>query len=83
MLSEGLNVFRMELSPRLENMVLRDVKIREKTGCSVVAVKKGDDLNINPDPAIVLKKGDELVLIGNAQAEKLFTEKYPAATEPD
>jgi Trk K+ transport system NAD-binding subunit len=83
MLSEGLNVFRMALSPRLENMVLRDVKIREKTGCSVVAVKKGDDLNINPDPAIVLKKGDELVLIGNAQAEKLFTGKYPAGPEPD
>lgn len=83
MLSEGLNVFRMELSPRLENMVLRDVKIREKTGCSVVAVKKGDRLAINPDPAIVLEKGDELVLIGNAQAEKLFTEKYPAPAETD
>jgi Trk K+ transport system NAD-binding subunit len=83
MLSEGLNVFRMALSPRLENMVLRDVKIREKTGCSVVAVKKGDSLTINPDPAIVLKKGDELVLIGNAQAEKLFTGKYPAGPEPD
>jgi Trk K+ transport system NAD-binding subunit len=83
MLSEGLNVFRMALSPRLENMVLRDVKIREKTGCSVVAVKKADRLAINPDPAIVLEKGDELVLIGNARAEKLFTEKYPAAAEPD
>jgi len=83
MLSEGLNVFRMALSPRLENMVLREVNIREKTGCSVVAVKKGDHLVINPDPAIVLEKGDELVLIGNADAEKLFIEKYPAATELD
>jgi Trk K+ transport system NAD-binding subunit len=83
MLSEGLNVFRMELSPRLENQVLRDVKIRGKTGCSVVAVKKGADLIINPDPAIVLEKKDELVLIGTASAEKLFMEKYPAATEPE
>jgi K+/H+ antiporter YhaU regulatory subunit KhtT len=83
MLSEGLNVFRMELSPRLENQVLRDVKIRGKTGCSVVAVKKGEDLIINPDPAIVLEKKDELVLIGTASAEKLFMEKYPAATEPE
>jgi K+/H+ antiporter YhaU regulatory subunit KhtT len=49
----------------------------------VVAVKKADRLAINPDPAIVLEKGDELVLIGNARAEKLFTEKYPAAAEPD
>ncbi len=49
----------------------------------MVAVKKGDRLTINPDPAIVLEKGDELVLIGNARAEKLFTEKYPAPSDPE
>jgi Trk K+ transport system NAD-binding subunit len=81
MLSEGLNVFRMGLSARLENKVLRDVQIREKTGCSVVAVKRDEKLIINPDPAIVLEKGDELVLIGSASAEKQFIEKYPAATD--
>ena len=82
MLSEGLNVFRMALSNRLENKVLRDVQIREKTGCSVVAVKRDEKLIINPDPAIVLEKNDELVLIGTASAEKQFIEKYPAATDP-
>ncbi|MDZ7664055.1 MAG: NAD-binding protein [Desulfotignum sp.] len=70
MLSEGLNVFRMSLNPKLENKSLIDIRVREKTGCSVVAVKKDENLIINPDPAIVLEKRDELVLIGTASSEK-------------
>ncbi|MEA2059015.1 MAG: NAD-binding protein [Thermodesulfobacteriota bacterium] len=81
MLSEGLNVFRMPLHAKLENKSLIDIQIREKIGCSVVAVKKEETLIINPDPAIVLEKGDELVLIGTAGAEKTFIEKYPAPSE--
>jgi len=78
MLSEGLYVFRMDLSPTLANKVLMDVKIREETGCSVVAVKRDEELIINPDPTIMLKKGDELVLIGTASSEKLFIQNYSA-----
>lgn len=81
MLSEGLNVFRMPLNPKLANKSLIDIRIREKTGCSVVAVKKNENLIINPDPSIVLEKGDELVLIGTARSEKMFIEKYPASSE--
>jgi Trk K+ transport system NAD-binding subunit len=77
MLSEGLNVFRMALSPKLENKTLLGVRIRENTGCSVVAVKRKEDLIINPNPDIVLERGDELVLIGSAESEKKFAEKYP------
>jgi Trk K+ transport system NAD-binding subunit len=79
LLSEGLNVFRVALSPRLESKALHNIQIRESTGCSVVAVRRKDELIINPNPTIVLERGDELVLIGSAEAEKLFTEKYPAA----
>lgn len=81
MLSEGLSVFRISLSPKLENRALTNVRIRENTGCSVVAVKRSDELIINPNPEIVLAHGDELVLIGTAQSEKMFTEKYPPLGE--
>ena len=79
MLSEGLNVFRVGLNPKLENKDLLNIQVRQRTGCSIVAVKRGDELMINPNPKIVLKHGDELVLIGSAESEKLFNEKYPAA----
>jgi Trk K+ transport system NAD-binding subunit len=76
MLSEGLHVFRTALSPKLENRALLDLRVRENTGCSVVAVKRKNQLIINPDPTIVLEKGDELVLIGTAESEKKLTEQY-------
>ncbi len=79
MLSEGLNVFRVGLNSNLENKALLDIQVRETTGCSIVAVKRKDELIINPDPEIILEHGDELVLIGSAESEKMFTEKYPAA----
>ena len=79
MLSEGLNVFRVGLNPKLANKDLLNIQVRETTGCSIVAVKRGDELMINPNPKIVLEHGDELVLIGSAESEKLFNEKYPPA----
>jgi K+/H+ antiporter YhaU regulatory subunit KhtT len=66
------------LSPKLENKALLDIQVRETTGCSVVAVKRKEVLIINPNPTIVLERGDELVLIGSGKSEKMFTEKYPA-----
>ena len=79
MFSEGLTVFRTALSPKLENMALLDVKVRENTGCSIVAVKRKDEMIINPNPKIILENGDELVLIGSTESEKMFNEKYPTA----
>jgi len=76
MLSEGLNVFRNALAQKLENKALLNLKIRENTGCSVIAIKRKDKLMINPDPNIVLEKDDELILIGSEEAEKSFNEKY-------
>lgn len=76
MLSEGLHVFRAALSPKLENRSLRDIQVRENTGCSVVAVRRKGQSIINPDPTILLDPGDELVLIGTAESEKRFTGHY-------
>ncbi len=76
MLSEGLNVFRNTLAKDLENKTILEVKIRENTGCSIIAIKRGDDVMINPDPNIILEKDDELILIGSDDAEKSFNEKY-------
>jgi len=79
MLSEGLNVFRVAVPHRLANRHIRSLRIREDTGCSVVAVKRRDELNVNPDPDMTLEKADELVLIGTVQSEKFFMEKYPVS----
>ncbi|KKL05362.1 hypothetical protein LCGC14_2606800 [marine sediment metagenome] len=33
-------------------------------------------MNINPAPDVILSKDDELILIGTAEAEKLFIKSY-------
>ena len=72
MLAEGLNVFRLEAPETLAGKNLAESKIRETTGCSVVAITVDGTMSINPDPQMPIQKGTELVLIGSHEAEEKF-----------
>ena len=72
MLVEGLNVFRLEAPEILTGKNLAESRIREMTGCSVIAVTVDGTLSINPDPLMPIRKGAELVLIGSHEAEEKF-----------
>ncbi len=80
MLAEGLNVFRIELPKQLEGKTLVESEIRQRTGCSVIAIQRevdGRDTHIvHFDPLKVLKSDDELVLIGTIESEEIFLKKY-------
>lgn len=78
MLSEGLNIFRVALNTKLAGKRLTELRLRQDIGCNVVAVKRGENIDINPDPTVPLVLGDELYLIGLADAERRFAELYPA-----
>ena len=78
MLSEGLNIFRSKPSETIVGKALREQKIRQATGCSIIAIKRGEEMLLNPEPETILSKDDELILIGTAQAEKNFMERYLA-----
>ena len=72
MLAEGLNVFRVEAPRALVGKNLAESKIREMTGCSVVAVKVDGVMAINPDPQAPIQEDAELILIGTYDGEKKF-----------
>ncbi len=76
MIVEGLSIFRASAQHSLAGKSLAESRVREMTGCSVVAVSRDGKLILNPDPFIPLEVNDELVLIGTAEAEKLFMGKY-------
>ncbi len=76
MVAEGLNIFRQPLPPSLAGKSLQKSKIRENTNCSVIAVRMGQETNVNPEPDFILHKNQELILIGSAQAEKKFLEHF-------
>jgi Trk K+ transport system NAD-binding subunit len=72
MLAEGLNVFKVPVSPFLTGKTLAENQIRRKTGCNVIAIRSADTFNVNPDPEVILRINDELILIGTGEAEKEF-----------
>lgn len=77
MVSEGLNIFRVRTHPLLAGRSIRESRIREDTGCTIIALKTNDTLELNPDPDRRLQMRDELILIGTAEAEKQFITRYP------
>jgi Trk K+ transport system NAD-binding subunit len=70
LLAEGLNVFRMKAPKALVGKNLAQSRIRELTGCSVVAIKAEGAMKINPDPREPIRENSELVIIGDIEGEK-------------
>jgi Trk K+ transport system NAD-binding subunit len=76
MLEEGLDLIEVPIPERLAGRSLADSTMREKTGCSVVAIRRGTDMEISPDPYTPLPREGELLLIGAREAEARFLEQY-------
>jgi voltage-gated potassium channel len=81
-LAEGLDVFRVDMPPTLVGGTLADAGIRQRTGCSVVAVVRGDEVESNPDPTVPLEEEADLIVIGDRRSEQCFLQTYPPATGP-
>ncbi|MBE0565825.1 MAG: potassium channel protein [Krumholzibacteria bacterium] len=79
MLSESLSVFTATVDQRLHGRTLADLRLRPETGCSVIAIKRDGAMVVNPDPAAGLQRGEELVLVGDAEAMGRFLARYPSA----
>jgi Trk K+ transport system NAD-binding subunit len=76
MVAEGLNIFRASVHSSLAGKSLAESQIRKQTGCSVIAIGKENELNINPEPSTLLREHDEMVLIGTSDAEKRLMDIY-------
>jgi len=72
LLTEGLNIFHLKAPESLVGKALLESGIREKTGCTVIAISRDGKMSINPEAKTVIKEDDELVLIGTFDAEKSF-----------
>ena len=60
---------------------IADLKLREETGCSVLALGRGTEHKINPAPEVPLFSGDRLVLLGSksqhTKADRLLNGTVP------
>ncbi|VAX41719.1 Potassium channel protein, partial [hydrothermal vent metagenome] len=76
-IAEGLDVFRMAVPRSLEGKTIVESGVRERTGCTIVAVRGTDEgLMINPPPHETLEAGCEMVLVGSLESESRFLKRY-------
>jgi voltage-gated potassium channel len=76
LLAEGLEVFTVRVPPSLVGKPIADSRLRDDTGCNVLAVRRPGGTALPPDIAAPLEPGTELVLIGDREDERKFFERY-------
>jgi len=76
MLVEGLTLFRVQTPQTLEGVTLTQSRIRQDTGCSVVAIKSERGFVVNPDPYVPIVRNSEMILIGTYEGERQFFRTY-------
>jgi Trk K+ transport system NAD-binding subunit len=76
MVAEGLDLFKMRIPSSLAGRTIAESSIRERTGCSVVAIQTERGMQIVPDPFKTLPSDAEILLIGSAEAEGRFLDLY-------
>ena len=76
MLAEGLDVFRYPVPAALVGRPLVESRIRESTGCSVVALEIDGEVIVNPPPDTTLPASAELILIGTTAGEERFVQRF-------
>ncbi len=76
MLAEGLNIFKVDMPEKMCEKRISDLEIRDKTGCTIVGVERDGEIMLQPDPDLVLKKVQKIILIGTLESEKRFWKLY-------
>lgn len=65
----GLSAGQIEVDPssRFVGRPLGDTRARSRTGASIVAIVRGDEVIASPTPAEALQSGDVLIVIGTPE----------------
>lgn len=76
MFTEGLDIFSRPVPSIMIGTPLVQSRIREVTGCNVIAINRKGEQIVSPDPETMLQGLDELILVGTTEAEAKFLETY-------
>jgi voltage-gated potassium channel len=76
LLGEGVELFSVPVPKSLAGHALRDSGIGSRTGMSVVAVQRGDELITQLSSELRLPAGADLVLLGSPEQRRQFDEQF-------
>ena len=75
--TEGLNIFRVRVPRSLDGKALAECGVRERTGCTIVALRSEDGaMTVNPTAQTKLAVSQELVLAGSEESQSKFSEQF-------
>ncbi|WP_156291328.1 potassium channel family protein [Oceanobacillus salinisoli] len=74
-LSEDYSIVEMKATKKVANQSLLELDIRSKFGCTILAIKQKNHMNISPLPDDIIRLDDILVVMGHVDDLKVFQEK--------
>ncbi|OXS56975.1 potassium transporter Trk [Cohnella sp. CIP 111063] len=75
-LSPEYNLVEIKAPPAMNGYSLSQLNIRAKFGCTVIAIKTRDDLNVSPKADDKIYTGDILLIIGSNEDIRHLEEDY-------
>lgn len=66
-LSEDYSVMEIQVLDDWTGRTLNDLRLRSKYGINVMAIKRGDDVNLSPSAEDIVEENDIIVAIGSAE----------------
>ena len=75
--AEGLNVTRVAAPASLVKKTIGELRVREETGVTLVAIATPDEMIVNPGPSHVIPPGADVLFIGTEDSERRFFRAHP------
>lgn len=71
-IAEGLEIFRCDVPKEARRVTLAESGFREKHGCNVVAISRGDERIIAPRAFHEVLPGDSLIVVGTPASRRML-----------
>ncbi|WP_332698677.1 potassium channel family protein [Halalkalibacter lacteus] len=74
-LSDEYSIVELLATKKIDNRSLIDLHVRAKYGCTILAIKRGEEINVSPLPKDMIYQKDILIVIGHKNDLKRFEEE--------
>ncbi len=66
-LAPGYGIYEVAVPPSMHGKSLKELDLRRRLGLTVLVIKRGEELKVNPSGDEVLRDGDVLVVLGKPE----------------
>ncbi len=73
-LSPDYSIVELKATTKVTNYSIADLNVRAKYGCTILGIKRGEDIIISPHPSEFIQEKDILIIVGRNNELKKFEE---------